>query len=162
VVEKCRAIGVLSRCVRSCTGLRLSDWRGPMPDKGPPPKVQRRRRSAPTRGEWKSTTAVGWQHGALPKPPSGLVPASRTAWWTWFKSWQAAHWIPGDLLGLRIIVRLYDQVERGEYQRSAELRLWLSTYGVTPSGAQDRRWLPSEEDPSLAKPKDYAHLRVLE
>jgi hypothetical protein len=34
-------------------------------------------------------------------------------------------WLLSDLPGLRVLVRLYDAVERGEFQRAGELRLWL-------------------------------------
>jgi hypothetical protein len=41
---------------------------------------------------------------------------------------------------------LYDQVERGEFQRANELRLQMDTYGITPKGQQDRRWKPPKVD----------------
>jgi len=41
---------------------------------------------------------------------------------------------------LLTIVLLYDQVQRGEFQRANELRLQMDTYGITPKGQQDRRW----------------------
>jgi hypothetical protein len=62
-------------------------------------------------------------------------------------SWFAAHWGPADLPGLNHVIRLYDQVQRGEFQRSAELRLSMDTYGITPKGQQDRRWKPPSEQP---------------
>jgi hypothetical protein len=41
---------------------------------------------------------------------------------------------------------VYDQVERGEFQRAGELRLQMDTYGITPKGQQDRRWArPTEQ-----------------
>src|SRR5262245_42053258 len=95
---------------------------------------------APLRGEWKSTSDVGWQHGAIPEPPDGLLPASVNAWQTWFSAWWAAHWIPGDVPGLRVLIRLYDLVLRGQSARAPELRQWLDTYGISPKGQQDRRW----------------------
>lgn len=58
------------------------------------------------------------------------------------ESWFAAHWTPSDLPGLRQLIRIYDQVERGEFQRANELRLQMDTYGITPKGQQDRRWAP--------------------
>lgn len=115
---------------------------------GPPPKdpSQRRRRNAPERGDWQAAGAVGWQHGEVPEPPDGLLKASREAWSAWMGSWVGAHWTPLDLPGLRQLVRLYDQVERGEFQRASELRLQMDTYGITPKGQQDRRWAPPAED----------------
>jgi hypothetical protein len=96
-----------------------------------------------------STLAVGWQHGPVPKPPGGLVKAARDAWSTWMGAWFAAHWTPDDLPGLRTVVRLYDQVERGEFVRAGELRQQMDNYGITPKGQQDRRWrAPKYQDPS--------------
>lgn len=66
-------------------------------------------------------------------------------------AWFAAHWTPADLPGLRTLIRIYDQVERGEFQRANELRLQMDTYGITPKGQQDRRWArPSDEKPVAA------------
>lgn len=55
-------------------------------------------------------------------------------------AWFAAHWGPDDLPGLRQLIRLYDQVERGEFQRANEVRIEMDNYGITPKGQQDRRW----------------------
>jgi hypothetical protein len=66
---------------------------------------------------------------------------------------------------LRQLIRLYDQVERGAFQRAGELRLTMDTYGLTPKGQQDRRWAaPTDEPPQTAErtPSSYAHLRVTE
>ena len=126
-----------------------------------------RRRNAPTRGEWQSAEGVGWQHGEIPKPPSGLRAASREAWDTWFRAWFAWFWLPSDLPALRVLVRLYDAVERGEFQRAGEMRLWLDGYGITPKGRQDRRIRPLASDahaevrPSVGGGY-YGHLRVVE
>jgi hypothetical protein len=79
------------------------------------------------------------------------MPASVDAWSTWMGAWFAAHWSPDDLPGLRTLVRIYDQVERGEYQRANELRLQMDTYGITPKGQQDRRWAKPTEDTSTAQ-----------
>lgn len=111
---------------------------------GRTPKAQavRRNTSAPQRGEWSSLEQVGWQHGEVPAPPDGLMPASLDAWSTWMGSWIAAHWCPEDLAGLRHLIRLYDQVERGDFPRMTEVRLLMDTFGLTPKGRQDRRWAP--------------------
>lgn len=128
---------------------------------------QRVGRETPERGEVRSAVGVGWQHGKRPAPPTGLMPASKQAWTTWMGSWFAAFWRPEDLPGLRQVVRLYDQVERGEFQRASELRLQMDTYGVTPKGQQDRRWRPPAEPdkPQRAKrasgASHYEHLRVV-
>ena len=110
------------------------------------PKDDRVRRAPPARGDFVNAEAVGWQHGDSPAPPDGLMPASVEAWSTWMGAWFAAFWTPSDLPGLRQLVRLYDQVERGEFQRAAELRLQMDTYGITPKGQQDRRWRPPKPE----------------
>jgi hypothetical protein len=65
-------------------------------------------------------------------------------------AWFAAHWTPADLPALRQLVRLYDEVERNEFQRAGELRLQMDTYGITPKGQQDRRWAPPAADAGKA------------
>lgn len=142
-----------------------------MPGRGRPPKAPNKRRNAhvPIRGEWRSSESSGWQHGETPTAPDGLMPASIEAWNVWLAAWFAAHWTPDDLPGLRQLIRLYDQVERGEFQRAAELRLQMDTYGITPKGQQDRRWTRPQTDevPSSQPPQrpdgasPYAHLRVV-
>jgi hypothetical protein len=124
---------------------------------------RRRNRSSPRRGEWKASPGIGWQHTPFPQAPDGLTEASRIAWTTWLRAWFAAHWEPGDLPALRIMVLLFDQVERGKYQRAAELRMWLDGFGVTKKGQQDRRWAePTTVEPSTPKPpRQYDHLRAL-
>ena len=121
--------------------------------RGPAPKPadQRRRSNEPARGEW-STAGVGWQHGDTPAAPDGLLAPSLEAWSTWMAAWFAGHWTPSDLPALRTLIRIYDQVERGEFQRANELRLQMDTYGITPKGQQDRRWAPPVADGAKAAP----------
>lgn len=90
------------------------------------------------------------------------MPASLEAWSTWFGSWFASFWTPADLPGLRQLIRLYDQVERGEFQRASELRLQMDTYGITPKGQQDRRWKPELPTASTdQRASRYAHLKAV-
>lgn len=118
-----------------------------MAGRGPLPKPEdQRRRANPQTHEWKYAPGDGWQHGPAPKPPSSLTKAAKDAWSTWLSAWFAAFWTPDDVPALRQIVRLYDQVERGEFQRAGELRLQMDTYGITPKGQQDRRWRPPVSD----------------
>lgn len=123
-----------------------------MPGRGPAPKdkSQRRNFTAPSRGEWHPALGIGWQHGKAPEPPEGLMPATEEAWRVWMGAWFAAHWTPDDLPGLRTLIRVYDEVERGEFQRATELRLQMDTYGITPKGQQDRRWARPTEDKAVA------------
>lgn len=122
--------------------------RGKRPEKDPSQRHNPREKLI---HEWQRTEGSGWQHGEVPKPPAGLLKASRETWNIWMQAWFAAHWRPEDLPGLQHVIRLYDQVQRGEYQRSSELRLSMDTYGITPKGQQDRRWKPpsAESAPAL-------------
>jgi hypothetical protein len=65
--------------------------------------------------------------------------------------------------GVGVVVRLSDAVERGNFARASEYRLWADNYGITPKGRQDRRWLPPVvESPAVvevAEPDRYRHLR---
>ena len=135
---------------------------------GPPPKSpeKRLRRNQPARGEWRAAEGVGWQHGPIPTAPDGLMDASIEAWTTWMAAWFAAHWGPEDLPGLLIVIHLYDQVERGEFQRASELRLWMAGFGISPQGQQDRRWTPpqgpAKERKPVAKSGRYDHLSLVD
>ena len=138
-----------------------------MAGRGPAPKdpSSRRRKNAPARGDWQPSTTIGWQHGDTPDPPPGLSPAAIDAWRTWMGSGFAAHWDPGDLPGLRVLIRLYDEVMAGRGTLAGELRLWADNSGVTPRGQQDRRWQPPADDQAPAAPAGgdrYSHLRILE
>jgi hypothetical protein len=122
----------------------------------------------PAAGEWKAASGIGWQHSPkIPSCPQGLKLASRRAWRTWFTSWFAAHWTPADLPGLRHVIMLYDEVERGEMQRMGELRLQQKGYGITPEGQQALRWEPPKEEltstgaPAPKPAGPYGHLRAV-
>lgn len=137
---------------------------------GPPPKdpSQRRRRNRPARGEFRESEVVGWQHGPVPDPPEGLHPDSVKAWNAWMEAWFAAFWGPWDIPCLRVVARLHDQVIRGNHQRSAELRYWSESFGITPTGQQKLRWArPKDErrEPvwteTEGKDDPYAHLRIV-
>jgi hypothetical protein len=130
----------------------------------PKPAGERKRRAAPARGEWQPTDGVGWQGAEVPACPDGLLEPSRDAWSTWMGAWFAANWSEVDLPGLRQVIRLYDQVERGEFQRAAELRLQMDTYGITPKGQQDRRWMQQakpEPRSSSGTSQRYGHLKAV-
>jgi len=134
---------------------------------GPIPKEQRRRRNKPARGDWRARSSLGWQHGEIPPAPEGVMPATQAAWSAWMQAWFAAHWTPADLPGLRQVARLFDQLERGEFTRAAELRMGMDNYGITPKGQAFLRWAPPKADaPEMAPaPEDdedeklYGHLR---
>ncbi len=137
-----------------------------MAGRGPAPKPdgERRRTNKPTH-DWKHAPGVGWQHGEVPKPPTRLTKAAQEAWRSWMGAWFAAFWTPDDVPALRQLVRLYDQVERGEFQRHAELRLAMEAFGLTPKGQMALRWLPAEPeaDAEVRQIGDgrYGHLRTV-
>jgi hypothetical protein len=133
-----------------------------MAGRGPAADRVRVRRGAPGRGEWQPTEGSGWQHSDIPAPPTGLRDSSLATWQTWFQAWWAAHWTPDDLPALRLLIRLYDRVGRGDLARLSELRQLMDSYGITPKGQQDRRWLrPEAPKPRVADTLNpYAHLRV--
>lgn len=142
-----------------------------MAGRGPTPndRLPQRPRDAKKRvRSWTHAEGAGWRYGKSPVPPAGLLPVSKTAWRLWFGSWMAAHWVEADVPSLRLVIRLYDQVERGEFVRAGELRLWMDTYGLTPKGQQDRRWKEPERSPEPAikngpsKPANYLHLRAVD
>jgi len=132
-----------------------------MAGRGPAPKLDRNRRSAPARGEWQPSPDGGWQH-ELPAPPVGISPQAQAVWSGWFQSWWAAHWTPDDLPTLRLVIRMWDRVDRGDVKRAAELRQWLDGFGITPKGQQDRRWVkpPPPRKGWASTPDPYAGLRV--
>jgi hypothetical protein len=137
-----------------------------MPGPTPKPATQRVNKHVASRGEIQTATTAGWQHGKVPAPPDGLMPATLEAWSTWMAAWFASFWTPADVPALRQMIRLYDQVERGEWPRMTELRLMMDTLGVTPKGQQDRRWRPPVEatiTPARAarKVSRYSHLEVI-
>jgi hypothetical protein len=132
-----------------------------MAGKGPAPSSDRRRANTPERGEWKTPSGVGWQYGKPPKAPAGLRRESQFAWRIWMRSWFAAFWTPEDIPGLRVVILLYDQVQRGDHHRASELRLQMDTYGITPKGQQDRRWKPPEQTQSVAKVSRYRRLEAV-
>ena len=133
---------------------------------GRTPKDNRKNeRDVPTRGDWKVPETTGWQHGDIPKPPAKLLKTSVEAWNVWMTAWFAFFWTPDDLPGLRQVIRLYDQLERGQFQRASELRLQMDTYGITPKGQQDRRWRKPAETadprPETKTAGRYDHLRAV-
>ena len=144
-----------------------------MPGRGrvPKPEDQRRNHHAPRLGEWQATPGIGWQHGDVPSPPPRLRAESRAAWATWMGGWFAAHWCPGDLPNLRLLIRLHDRClsPGATGSERSELRLLMDSYGITPKGAQERRWqpppltgpVPQPDGPPETRPSRYGHLRPL-
>lgn len=140
-----------------------------MPGPAPKDPALRRRRNKPVSGEWQPTKTVGWRFGDVPEAPDGLLKPSLAAWQAWFSAWFASHWTPDDLPGLRHLIQLYDAFERGEFQRSAELRMGSDGYGITPHGQQALHWAPPKADeapkgqeaPIDDSASPYGHLRPL-
>ena len=138
-----------------------------MPGRGPAPSTNRRRANVPERGDWQPSPGIGWQHGDIPPCPVRGV-AAKTAWQTWFQSWFASNWTPDDLPMLRQIVKLFAAIDAGRDRTGmrTEFRQLADSYGITPKGQQDRRWVR----PKAAEPEPvtsdvapaaglYRHLR---
>ncbi len=160
--------------------------RGPAPN--PPGGARRNPSMVPLRGDWKPAPGIGWQHGDV---PSALFDDSETlraeslaVWDVWMSSWVASNWKPVDVPGLRITIRLYDMlvryVEDPMIWRQNDDGTWvgvkrpnpmpdlarqLDTYGITPKGQQDRRWVQAEDyvaPRTRSKPAaPYARLRAV-
>jgi hypothetical protein len=133
-----------------------------MAGRGPAPKPARHRRGSPERGDWQPSPDGGWQH-ELPGPPPGISPAAAEVWGGWFRSWWAGNWTTDDLPTLRLVIRLWDRVDRGDIRQAAELRQWMDSYGLTPKGRQDRRWVqtpPARRTWMDGGEDPYAHLRA--
>jgi transglutaminase-like putative cysteine protease len=93
------------------------------------------------------------------------VQVTRDAWQAWFQAWFAAHWIPADLPGLRVLVLLYNAVQTGERQRAAEVRMTMKAYGMTPEGQAALRWKTPEEPVGASKAAGttrYGHLQAVD
>lgn len=130
---------------------------------GPAPKLERRRRNVPARGEWQAAAGYGWQHGETPKPPSGLSAAARKKWGEWMAGWPASFWHPDDLSGLEVAIRLYDrQLVNPSTSQANVLGQWMDRYGLTPKGLQERHWLrPKKEAPVQPADTSLRRLRVV-
>jgi hypothetical protein len=118
------------------------------------------------RGDWHSAPESSWSQCSIPAPPPDLLRASVDAWRTWFGAWFAAQWIDADVPALRVLITLYDRVQRGEYARASELRLWMDGFGITHKGQQDRRWVRLKVDEQPEAPEGpisdpYATLRAV-
>jgi hypothetical protein len=136
-----------------------------MPGFPPKPPEQRTGRHVPRAGEWQHAPATGWQHGAVPKPPTGIGRQARAAWPQWFGSWVASFWRPEDVHALRAAILLYDSMlEKPTPSTATALGQYLDRFGLTPKGLQDRRWRAPEnttqEEPQPTASK-YRRLRVI-
>ena len=106
-----------------------------MAGRGPAPDPNRLRHGTPARGDWQPSPDGGWQHD-LPEPPPGISPAAAEVWRGWFTAWWAGYWTPDDLPLLRLVIRLWDRVDRGDVKRAAELRQWLDSCGISPRASR--------------------------
>lgn len=138
-----------------------------MAGRGPAPKPNSRTRHKPLRGSWQPATGSGWQHGDIPEPPPGLMPATVAVWESWFRSWWASHWTPEYLPQIVTAIALYDDVVRGNLKSATELRQQMDGIGATFKGQQDRRWQPPKDDaPAKPEPESpdagkYGYLRAV-
>lgn len=118
-----------------------------MAGRGPAPKApeDRRRRNAPTGGEWVTlpelTTAV---LPALPTRGKGRGSWSartRAAWNAWRSDPVTSQYGPADVQLAVDLAWLYEEwVREPTAALAAEIRQRQDALGLTPKGRQDRRW----------------------
>lgn len=107
-----------------------------MAGNGPAPKMNRQRRSEPTRGEWIDLPPLD-KPVLPPLPPGKWKPETRKVWKAWREDPVTAKYSPADIayaldtIGLR---------NRGLAKYPNEVRLRSDALGLTPKGKQDRRW----------------------
>lgn len=123
-----------------------------MAGNGPPPKdpALRRRRNAPTRGDWLDIPPEsGLKAPALPKRARGTgpwSPSTRSAWIAWWRDGAATQWGSADRAAAMQLARLFEELERGELRLAAEVRLRMDGLGLTAKGKRDLRWRFFDED----------------
>lgn len=131
---------------------------------GPAPKdpAQRRRRNAPTRGEWIDIPAEsGIKPPALPKRARGTGAwsgSTRAAWNAWWRDGAATQWTSADKPAVAQLARLFEELERGELRLAGEVRLRLDGLGLTATGKKNLRWRILDENAQAELPTGVSRL----
>jgi hypothetical protein len=125
-----------------------------VPGRGPSPKApeQRRRRNAPSGGEWIDLPPVPKPAKdkplpALPKRPAHLGPWSartRAAWAAWREDPATTQYTSGDVAAAIELAWLFEDCVRSPTSRLAsEIRLRTDGLGLSAKGKRDLRWRAS-------------------
>ena len=147
-----------------------------MAGRGPAPKApdQRRRRNAPTAGEWLTLPSDD-----RPKPPAmpsrgkgrgNWSPRTRRAWRSWWTDPVSSQWSSSDKDLVEHLADLYEEWVRDPMPTSAsEIRQLRDSLGLSPKGRQDRRWRLAEPAEVLnlnsvrpEPPRSRARLKVVD
>jgi hypothetical protein len=126
-----------------------------MPGRGPAPKPreQRRDRHKKQAGDWVQLPPEGYQ-GPIPSLSElGLSKFTHEWWNTIWRSPMATQWAEGDVPALKELAMLREQLLDGKMSVAAEVRLRSDSFGLTPAGRQQRRWMITEEDQERARVK---------
>ncbi len=115
-----------------------------MPGGRVPKLPEQRRNRTPLRGgEWVRLPATP-RGGRVPTLPKSLKLSSATHEW-WRGIWRspvARMWTPWDVPALHELAILRDRLlVDGKASLAVEVRLRSDSYGLTPKGRQQRRWL---------------------
>jgi hypothetical protein len=123
-----------------------------MPGRGPAPKPreQRRDRHKKQAGDWVQLPPGGYQ-GPIPSLAGVGLSDSTYEWWkTIWRSPMATQWTEGDVPALKELAMLRELLLDGKMSVAAEVRLRSDSFGLTPAGRQQRRWMITEEDQERA------------
>jgi hypothetical protein len=120
-----------------------------MAGNGPAPADpgQRRRRNAPTRGEWIELPPLEKPVlPALPKRARGegaWPPITRAVWNAWRRDPVTAQWSVSDIAYALDAIRLHAVMTPAT---ASEVRLRMDALGLTPKGKRDLRWRLAEPE----------------
>lgn len=123
---------------------------------GQSPKLNRQRKQAPARGDWKQLEALLRplipDLDEIPVPDicgeAGWPYTSKMYWSSWRKSPVTALWTEDDVaLAIDTITAHAEAASGGRGAPPSEIRLRMESLGLTPKGRTDRRLLLPEEKP---------------
>lgn len=120
-----------------------------MAGQGPPPSDQRRRRPAPSRGDW--TDLEPLKKPVLPTLPKrkkgegGWPAETRAAWNAWRRDPVTAMYSESDIAYALDTIRLHAAMTA---TTANEVRLRMDALGLTPKGKRDLRWRIAEHEES--------------
>ena len=135
-----------------------------MAGRGPAPKANRQRRSAPTRGEWIDLPSLDGP--VLPELPAGdWSSRTETAWAAWRKDPVTSQYSGADIQAAIDLAYVYEQwVNEPTIAIAAEIRQRQDRLGLNPKGKRDLRRRTSEpaEVVDIPAPQRERRLRAVE